>query len=283
MSRHREPLVDSRHLLVAVAALVCGCSPSSAPQMQQDAADPPAAQVARDPANILSRVRHTYRDPQSYYLESEKEFRDPDAPSKTVRETLAGAGSQLRWEYELGGQRVVQVCDGTTTWVYFPETMEYLAFPVESPLAAAVPFLNVEFLSSYAELGEVLFEGAEWLNEESLLLQGRSITCDVVRVDKREGVPAFPDPEADRLWRGEWTGVSTTYWIDGDGRVLKSSTTSKKGKMQIETYSRVQVGGQLSPSLFTFTPPDGAVDVTQAVRERVLQDQPPTHGERGGR
>jgi outer membrane lipoprotein-sorting protein len=268
--------VHSRLLLVTLATLVSGCSPSSASQMQQDAADPPVAQLARDPTSILSRVRQTYRELQRYYFESETEFRDPDGPSQIVGETLAGAGSQLRWEYEIRGQPVVQISDGTTRWTYFPETMEYLTFPVESPLAAAVPLLNVEFLSSYAELGEFLAADPEWLREESLLLQGRSVSCDVVRVDKREGVPAFPDPEADRLWRGEWTGVPTTYWIDGDGRVLKSSTTSKKGKMQIKTYSRAQVGGHLPPSLFTFTPPDGAVDVTEAVREQLLQRQFPT-------
>jgi outer membrane lipoprotein-sorting protein len=245
---HRKANVGSvRYALVLVGTVACS-------------GQTPAARTTPEPMAILKATAQRYSGLRSYHFVSTTETSPADgSQSKTMGQVFAGTPEgKTRYEMDTPFGRVVVVSDGKTEWTYFPATNEYV---VSAAGSGPLPDLRQEFIRSYAEVDASLVR-AEWLRVERLSLGGKSVTCDVIRVDERRGWPAVEDPEADRLWRAEWMNVPKTYWIDREKhRILRVAATSTKGARQETTYSIARVDQDVPVELFGSPVPPGATKV----------------------
>jgi outer membrane lipoprotein-sorting protein len=215
-----------------------------------------------DPIVILEAAGRTYRNAKSYHLATSTTIVRPEGRTDTLSHVIAGVKpSQFREEVQLSDGSFVLLSDGVTTWAYFPEARQYVAAAANSPEAHGYPFVAASHemtLNSYAQVAEHIV-AAKWLRADTLVLGGTRLICDVIAVERAVGVPLRRDPEADRAWRDEWNGGTTTYWIDrSKHRVLKETTTSTRGA-QMTTLLRVaKIDEPLPLRLFRFSPPKGA-------------------------
>lgn len=209
-----------------------------------------AAERAPEARAVLKAAAQTYSALRSYHFVSTTKFVSADGSElQTLGQVLAGTSEgKTRHEMDTPMGRIVSVSDGKTEWTYFPASNEYM---VTAPGSGPLSNLNAEFIRSYGLVDTTLVRSVTWLRTERLSLKGRRVTCDVIRVEMDEGRPAYPDPEADRLWRAEWNGIPKTYWIDrARHRILRTSATSTKGTLQETTYRVACVNEELSAELF---------------------------------
>jgi outer membrane lipoprotein-sorting protein len=213
---------------------------------------------APDPQAVLSAAARTYAALRSYHFVSQTEITPPDGSDrKTMGQVLARSwDGKTRHEMDTPLGRIVTVSDGKTEWTFFPASGEYM---VSAPGSGPLSSLNEDFVGSYAAVDRSLVQRAAWLRTETLTVGKQRALCDVVRVELAAGRPAYPDPEADRLWRAEWTGVPKTYWIDrAQHRILRVLVTSAKGARQETTYIVVRINEDLPATLFQSPVPAGA-------------------------
>ena len=124
------------------------------------------------------------------------------------------------------------------------------------------------FLEAYAVVDTFLVKGARWLRTEELSLEGRSVLCDVIVVDKDRGVPKDPDAGGTPDFGAPWMGVPDTYWIDRERhRILRSQSTSTEGVVMQTEFSVARVNEGVAPALLTFEIPSDAQEIEPEGRE----------------
>jgi outer membrane lipoprotein-sorting protein len=214
-----------------------------------------------DPMQLLRTTGDVYRSLTTYRFEmvitggSNRQGGD-------MHQKYAGARpARFREELALPIGGLLRVSDGVSVWAYSPGDTCYFVAKAGSAAAARPPFApvsNESFLESMASIAAVA-ETATWLRTESVSIGGRRRQCDVVRVVQKKGTPAYPDPEADRKWRGEWlAGETVTYWLDRrDHIILKEEAVSSRGSRIVTRYEVAVINAAIPTRHFTFAPPVG--------------------------
>jgi thiol-disulfide isomerase/thioredoxin len=226
-----------------------------------------------DAASLLQQVSDKYRNAKAYRIEGMEE-REMKGEFFTNREKLtlvAGAASGQRSRFEAHGPMgsVVKISDGKTETYYHPEGNEYMQTPV-SVVNAARPIFSWDAELTFAlGLLKALYQGdtqlaPEYLPEEAVSINGKSIPCYVVRgTSKYRG--GTPD-----------TVTHVTYWIDKDKLVIRKKQVHSEGAIRsyagrstedrITTFLVMELGDNSAPdTFFQFQPPAEAKLVQQFV------------------
>jgi outer membrane lipoprotein-sorting protein len=220
------------------------------------------AQSQPNAADILKKVGEAYKSASQY------EFIADVTGARTSGQMLFAFKSPDRYRFEgtfpdsvdleEGG---IIVDDGSTVWLYQPQSNQYLSFPASS-LAADIPFLNVlrpeTMRDSMNFLEAVTFaKDAKLLREETIEVAGVQVNCFVVTV---------PYSQAPR--GASRTGV---LWVDKKAyRVMRedSGDTSM-------VFTSIKLDENLPDDLFKFVPPLGANKVETQVEPRRVPRPPP--------
>jgi outer membrane lipoprotein-sorting protein len=214
-----------------------------------------------DPMQLLKAAGDVYRSLTTYRFEIVITG-GSNRQAGTMYQRYAGTRpAKFREEITLPVGGLLRVSDGVSVWAYSPGDSCYFVTKAGSPASGRPPFApvtNEGFLESLASISD-LADTATWLRTESLAIGGRSCRCDVVRVVQKKGLPAYPDAEADRQWRGEWIeGETVTYWLDrGEHIILKEEAVSARGSRMVMRYEVAVINAAIPKSQFAFSPPAG--------------------------
>lgn len=234
---------------------------------------PPAENSRPDAASLLQQVSEKYRNTKAYHIEAveEREIRGDlfTDREKIIQVASAVSGGRSRFEAHGPWGSGVRISDGRTETYYHPEANEYTQTPV-SAVNAARPMLSWEAELQFAfGLLKTLYQGdtqlsPEYLPEEAVSINGKSIPCYVVRgTSKYRG--GTPD-----------TVTHVTYWIDKDKLVIRKKQVHSEGALRsyagrstedrITTFLVMELGDNSAPdTFFQFQPPAEAKLVQQFV------------------
>jgi len=207
------------------------------------------AQVAPDVAEILKKVSETYQVSQ-YELAAEQTLKLPG------NQTPAHAHVHVAFKgpnrYRLEGlmpdlanddPNLVEgaiVHDGSTLWIYFPESNQYGSIPADELAAdnegsAHTPEATDRVLMQKYRAAADFIDGAKLVRQEEIEFAGEKVGCYVVSVPQK--------------WPGPYT-----WWIDKrNAHVLREATSDGA-----TDYTMIKLGDPLPDSLFQFRPPPGA-------------------------
>lgn len=134
---------------------------------------------------------------------------------------------------DLGGGTLIK--DGTTMWLYYRDSNEYVKFPQAKVRPTLDNLLGVLFFEKVT--GNRLDNVAE------------------IRVTTEKS----PEGELRVLsWKSD--SMESLHWVDVKGALLRSRKTSSQGVVE-ETYGRIDLCPELAEDTFTFAPPKGAREI----------------------
>jgi outer membrane lipoprotein-sorting protein len=135
----------------------------------------------------------------------------------------------------------ITVADGEYTWIYSPKLAQYTKRKDASEFVShAEAQLFIRYCNAARGAGR-----ARALREESLELDGRSVSCYVIEIgdDSRAEVH--------------------TWWIDKSRYLVLREDVAKGRYRESAVYTVARMNEPLSPDLFVFSPPAGAKQVEE--------------------
>jgi outer membrane lipoprotein-sorting protein len=226
---------------------------------------PGAAQLLPDGQTLLERAQAVAKSFHSlqYSAEMTMESGLPTAPVKTTTEVAYLNPGKTRMEIKTGSFRMLDVCDGETTWIYNSMDKQYARIPAAQGPAAVVALmgLNLPELSS-------IHTTYKTAGEETIEIDGQKHECWVVEV--QIGDFSLPSVQTGKA-QPKVSGAVMTSWIDKKlGIDLQFSFVMKMlmGAQNVEMHQTVvkkniKIDQPVDQALFTFTPPPGAKEVKE--------------------
>jgi thiol-disulfide isomerase/thioredoxin len=226
---------------------------------------------SQDGLELLKQAALQYANAKSYYIQSIEERSSTgeyeQSLQKTVLVVAEAPGDRYYYEGRSPTGSALKVSNGNKVWSYRIDEKRYTESAVQSGTASAHEMIAMtEMARSRAqylrkELGHMAnsYKSAERLPDENLKIDGKNVSCAVVRVR---------DSDAKRV-SGGYT-FDKTIWID------KSTKTVRRVREQMHTflnsgsaripleqlvttnYTVTELDAPIRESLFTFTPPPGA-------------------------
>jgi thiol-disulfide isomerase/thioredoxin len=220
---------------------------------------------------LLNDVAQRYAQAKSYHIEATEERTFSNELSRSWEKTLMTAvvapGGRYRYEGRSGEGSAILVSDGTTQWAYHLHEHLYTQKAVSDTAPPPRAFSPEEFpvmeakrlVSGLAALARRL-NSATLLPDETILVNGRGVQCNVVRFTQDDLKTRSPDIKSEG-----------TIWIDKSRMVIvkrASRTDSYVGLpgsrahipylMESTTiFSVVELDEAQPESAFTFSaPPD---------------------------
>ena len=224
-----------------------------------------------DGLDLLKRVAQHYADARSYDIESVEERTSSSeyghSWNKTVLAAAEAPGDRSYYEGRSERGSAIKVTDGKTVWRYRITEHRYTAKPRSIENAARpgvigmqeMALMNAENLrGSLANMAKQ-YKSAERLPDETLMVDGRPVSCQVIRVqssDQKRERPAYSFErkiwiDAERSTVLKTVEQAHTYFIEGNARIPLDQETAT-------SYNRTVLDGVVPDSLFTFSPPADA-------------------------
>jgi outer membrane lipoprotein-sorting protein len=207
------------------------------------------AQAQPGVTEILQKVSRSYKAASSYELVADVAQPNASGQKGETGHILFAFRSPNRYRLELsemGGARstrMVVVHDGSFLWIYSPETNEYDAAPAgrgtngaagDQGLAPAEdPFLMWRYRGA-ADFAE----GAKFLREETIEIDGAKVDCYVLTVS--------PERNGSRL--------TYTWWVEKKHSHVVRDDDAESSSV----YTTIKLEEPLPDDLFRFEPPPGA-------------------------
>jgi outer membrane lipoprotein-sorting protein len=227
--------------------------------------------------NILKNVSQTYNSLTSYYFEANSivEIRSERAQMKMERPIALASvkPDKMRMEVKSPLMDMLVISNGPTTWEYMPRLNQYTKKSGGPTTIVSKGKDGIERTSDKEEylrlmaiaLGVLLprydnildgLKRSKLLREESLGINGASITCYVIEAeyDRPEAIPNAKESPR-------------TFWIDKERLVvlreqyivkIPSSEFGTGEQTHTVEFKVVKVNEALPETLFSFTPPEGA-------------------------
>jgi thiol-disulfide isomerase/thioredoxin/outer membrane lipoprotein-sorting protein len=232
---------------------------------------PFTATLNADALTLLKQAAQRYADAKTYRIEAIEESNTTTELSREWQESLTtaiqGPGNRFRYEVRSADGSSIRISDGKTEWIYHIEDNAYIQHPVsaEGP-AVAHALMPADLVEFHAiKLRETLagfagdFQSAQLLADETLTLNGRQVSCYVVKVRNQD------------LAKASKSGVSyeKTVWIDKDNTLIRKIVTHERSLRMMspsisqdidttELYPVVELNVQIPDDVFTFAPPQTA-------------------------
>jgi peroxiredoxin/outer membrane lipoprotein-sorting protein len=232
------------------------------------ASGPAHGATAPDGRALIEQVERTYRGLTRYYIEgtvrlmSQGGGRDQVFDIPVVVAVSKPWRSRIELHHQAVGMQLVSDSAGTVvftsqsnSWMRRPRA-ETADDPSGSP--AGSPLARYFNLTQDAQ-------AVRWVRREAVTVNGAPVVADVVEAQ-------FTPP--DQLQADSTTRTRNTFWIDAArGLVLRDSMYLEVRRpdqtlvmVQTSQFPRIRVGEALPDSLWTFTPPPGAKEMTAAMR-----------------
>ena len=193
------------------------------------------SQERPDPKTLLSDISQRYSAASFYRIDAvQEEERVGDFSrdwQKTISSAAAGRDKKHRFIAQTQAGNWLQVSDGTTELVYRKAGNEYMQLP-----AAAKPFqfetpwdFNQWPLMDAQELKKEvsdllsMIRSPKYLNDETLMLSEKPVTCYVVAGKMHRGVGWGPKVQAPQI----------TVWIDEKTKLVRKTRTVMSGPVII--------------------------------------------------
>jgi len=209
---------------------------------------------AADGLTLLKEIGRRYAEAQSYHIEAIEERTSSNELHRDWQKTLLTAivmpGGRYRYQGRSGFGSAILVSDGTTKWDYRRNEHLYTQQP-----ASVVD----EDKHYFSDPGELVVERARHLNsemaklsrqlkfatllpDETILLNGRSIDCYVIRYG----------PDDFRVKQPADNHVTSTIWIDKARKVVVQ--TREQGQTYMMVGERVHIPiSQDDVTIYPFT------------------------------
>jgi thiol-disulfide isomerase/thioredoxin/outer membrane lipoprotein-sorting protein len=249
-------------LLVLLCPLVSGA--------QEASSSGNTAQIPSDAFKFLNQVFDRYAHASTYHIETVEahELSGPFRRSWDRVITTAIAAPGNRYHFEVRAEEVwfVQVSDGNTEWLYQPELHQYLQRPAPSSGPARLQrnktrgaFQLEQAQDTRKHLIDLqkLILSAAFLPNEDLEVNGKHVTCRVVKAPRKE-LPGLSPQVVSEF----------TFWIDEKGDVIRKIAVREEGPLRPNHPDDHYVNkrttlfnvadldlASVSNLLFTFAPP----------------------------
>lgn len=227
---------------------------------------------------ILAKVSETYGSLQSYQLVADwSDYRtyggDPIRAGEE-RSRLGEFSDSTTWDIDLAAvtagklrlqakterSEVLLVSDGVNTWAYRPRERQYVEVPTTT-LAAADQFM-----------ARAIVEAGLLRRTQELLVnryQGLTRFSSIFVLEKDNQIKVGKDKVNCYVLKMKTQDGEHKIWVDKNRfivwRSVESSTTASEGSLYQKTVTvnlkSANLNARLEDSLFTFTPPKGAMKV----------------------
>jgi outer membrane lipoprotein-sorting protein len=212
------------------------------------------AQAQPDAAEILAKVKGTWKDLKSYEVEFSGALRDPKTGKEQTGAIRIASVIELdRYRMESRGYAInsdppvdelIGIYDGATFWIYAPKRNEYRTEEISVDRAGIAlkpsKVMDAEWLGQYIRTVE-RFANSRFLREETISIgDGGRADCFVIGNESGE-----------------------TIWIDkSNHHVLRAEEVEPDGNHATMVIS-INMNERLSDELFKFVPPPGARNLRQ--------------------
>jgi TonB family protein len=205
------------------------------------------AQANRSAATILEDVATFARTGLSWKVEGTSVTRGSDGKDQPAeRFQIAyrlSAPIQARLEITSGANQVLRICDGSSQWMYYPKSNQYVRVLLNQIKPCAYPINAWPVLSFFVPSPRLA-------GTERLTLDGRPLECQVVRGIRRDP-PNGP-------------GGVLELCVDPVSKLIaryRTEETTPIPKVQAMTFSSIRRDVKLDEDLFVFHPPAGSREV----------------------
>ena len=207
---------------------------------------PVCAGAQPDVRDILGKVSALYKSATQYEIVAESRSVDPVSNAGAGRARVV---FQAPNRYRVEGADSINaetgaivVDDGSTIWLYFPQTNQYNSIPVSAlkddaagDLRGLRPETQDESAMSRYRHADASQE-AKYLRDEAILYSGAKTDCYVVSASQEKGGPAH------------------TWWIEKKTyKILREDDAEAS-----IVFTVVKLGEPVSDDQFKFAPPEGA-------------------------
>jgi thiol-disulfide isomerase/thioredoxin len=200
-----------------------------------------ALAAAPDAMELLTRTAAAYRNLGSYQFRvTVQTIKGSRVAERRFTETGSRPAKYRVEEQDPRGE--LRVADGHTAWVFTPESQEYTRTPVT--VETVTPISEFERIDQHVKSASVA-------REEEIMVNGEPTPIYVVQVIR--------DP-----WpQGSLPGAQfVMYRIDQKTFAVSKAITYAKGTTQIALYSIAKWNEPVPETLFAFTPPQSAREVS---------------------
>jgi thiol-disulfide isomerase/thioredoxin len=249
-------------LLVLLCPLVAGA--------QEVSNSGNTGEMPSEALKFLNQVLERYAHASTYHIETveDHELSGPFRRSWDRVITTAIAAPDNRYHFEVRAEEVwiVQVSDGNTEWLYQPELHQYMQRPVPSPVPGRLPSTKTHEAHQLKQAQDTrkhlidmqkLFLSAVSLPNEDLDINGKHVTCRVIKAPRKELPGLSPEIVSE-----------FTFWIDEKGGVIRKIAEHTEGPLRPNhpedhyvnertvVFNVANIDLNSVPSqLFAFTPP----------------------------
>ena len=251
-----------------------------------------------DPLDLLRNVGATYAAMNTYSAKSTHviEMNGTNLQNKMEMSMTIAADSVGRFRIDNTGMMgMLIVSDGTTTWLYMPQTNQYSKFSpgqmqapartedhgVQSKDSAAA--YSTGGLAMFASFGNPFYgyrslssnvKEAKIIRSEKVHVNGSDVDCWVLSVEYESpasrqvsqassehsaGVTALEESPSKTLWVDK-----ARYLVYQEDSTTKMTVPGVNEPMNVKNttkFDSVKVDEPISPDVFTFTPPPGATEM----------------------
>jgi thiol-disulfide isomerase/thioredoxin len=228
--------------------------------------------ASADALAFLNWVTQRYSDAKSYHIEATVESVSRNELSRSWQKTLLKAivapGGRYRYEGRSMSGSAILISDGTTKWDYhgiehqYTEAAATASTPEKRRYTPQEEFAATEAKQLVAQIRSLAtrLKSASFLPDETVVLDGRSIQCRVVRFTDADFKVAKPDMK-----------VEETVWVDKSRNLVVKTVVRSDGYMIVDldvhvplcgedttVFPVVQLDEQEPEATFSFSPPPDA-------------------------
>lgn len=240
---------------------------------------------AEDARAFLETSLAKFSNLSSYYIEGTREDATTDAIQRDWHKevfTIAKApGKRYRFDIKKVDMWNVVVSNGTSEWDFQPWLNEFMQRPTPDLTHKAggpddaIHALAARYAQNYVDdVANQKIASAEFLPDEVITLASEPVSCRVVRATIESPEDAGPaDPPAQvTFWIEKQTGLLRRERIASLGSTSTIQPLRHISETIVTSYARIDLSAQPSDSLFVFTPPTGAKQVSRLFLDRQSVD-----------
>jgi peroxiredoxin len=182
---------------------------------------------------LLAKVGQAYGNLATAELQFDYTHESSDEATTTHSSShtslLLSSSGKWRGETYGSGERSIEISDGKTVWEYFPDSHQYIAFPVENPRNTIVD----RYRSIAQTQGSATITGSGRLGD---------VDCTAVKIERPDSV------------RTLWIEPKTNFILKDDVTATFKTPTSFRNSHSVTTFSPVRRLLNGDEKLFSFDP-----------------------------
>ena len=196
---------------------------------------------------LLKKVGEAYGNLTTAELQFDYTHESADQTSTThsSSHTRLFVSSSGKWRGETSGtgERSIGISDGKTTWVYFPESNQYIAYPAGNLRNTIVD----RYRSTDKTRGSAAITGSEHLGD---------VDCTLVKIERTDSV------------RTLWIDPKTNFIRKDDVTTTSTKPISSMTSHSVTTFAPVRVLPAADEQLFSFDPEKVQAKPREQVRQQ---------------